>query len=291
MPPPLNPPILRCYRGKGDPEPVVVVRSRVILPPLAAPVAAPPFLFAAARVAFARRPAPTILPPIAQSKWSPSTRLGRFYSEHGGRYRVFAPAVYRFYRSSVAPPVEGDTPFATSATLPSTPVDTYGDAIWYLSMSYFNGVLDSGFLPLGPRGETYLKLEISSGLELENPPTAPLDVRLELRAGGVVRVIALYLELGALRADTWAIAFTTNGSTPPTDTPTVTQAVTDGLAVLSYDLPAQAHGTTVKVRVQTRRVSVYSDGSSVLTALADSVGPVAPTSAVSWAGPITSDEG
>lgn len=225
----------------------------------------------------------------------PSAWRGRHYLDGRGKYRVFNAAGYRFYRSSSAPPAEGDTPFATNASLPHEPADVYGNGTWYLSVSYFNGLIDSGFLPLGPQGETYLRLDLAAGAEIVSPPQAPLDWRLELRAAGVVRVVAVYFEdpLGDERAGEWAIAYTVNGSTPPEDTPDETQAMAGrGLQVLEYDLAGQADGTTVKVRLQTRRndgtVLVpdwqYSEDSSVLTAVADAAGPSAPASAVDWPG-------
>ena len=216
----------------------------------------------------------------------------RRYFTARGLHRVFNAAAYRFYRSNSGPPAETDTPFATSATLPHEPADTYADGTWYLAVSYFNGILDSGFLPIGPRGETYLVLEVSGGAAGEVAPVAPLDVRLEVKASGVVKVWA-FVALSGSSADptTWAIAYTTNGSTPAEDSPIATQAMAGvGLQVLEYDLPAQSHGTTVKVRVQTRRgASTYNDGSGVLTATADAQGPSAPAAGEAWPGELAED--
>ena len=196
-----------------------------------------------------------------------------------GLYRVFNDAEYRFYRSSSAPPVEGDTPFATNATLPHEPADTYADGTWYLSVSYFNGIYDSGFLPVGPRGETYLRLDLSGGVETGTPPGAPLHWHLTNVGGGVVRVTGIYAQTGSDRAVDWSLAYTVNGSTPATDTPDVNVTmIVGGLAQLVYDLPAQANGTTVKVRLQTRRLDsgyVYSEDSTVETITADATGPAA----------------
>lgn len=217
----------------------------------------------------------------------------RHYLEARGKYRVFAPAVYRFYRSNTGPPSEDDAPFATSATLPSTPADTYADGTWYVAVSYFNGLYDSGFLPIGPHGETYTRLEIAGGAVAGNPPAGPADWRLQPRPGGVVRVLAMYWETGVLRAGQWSIGYTVDGSDPAEDTPDQTQEIAAaGFAVLEYDLPAQADGTTVKVRLQTRRNDgddetpawVYSDDSTIQTATADAAGPSAPPSADRWPG-------
>lgn len=208
-----------------------------------------------------------------------ATRKISYLTDARGLYRVFNAAVYRFYRSQLAPPVEGDTPFDTNATLPDTPTNTYGDGTWYLSMSRYNGIYDSGFLPLGLMGETYLRIDIAGGVEVLSPPAGPLDWQIEAIAGGVVRITAVYVESGSLRADDWAIAYTVNGSTPPEDTPDETEPITaDGLAVLVFDLPGQANGTTVKVRLQTRRLDssyTYSENSEVKTVTADALGPTA----------------
>jgi len=207
-------------------------------------------------------------------------------------YRIFNAAVYRFYKSTTGPPLETDSPFANNATLPFSPADTFGNGVHYLSVSYFNGVLDSGFLPIGPNGETYLRLDVGGGVQTNNPPDAPLDVRLILRPAGVVRVQAVYAQLGTLRATEWAITYTTDGSapgTPPAVSPTVTQAIAgSNVSILEYDLPAQADGTTIKVRLQVRRNDggtwVYSGNSIVLTAIADALGPGAPEGAGVWRG-------
>lgn len=245
-------------------------RSRVLTPPWIAPTV--PITRAAA---VGRR----------SPRGGPRSRLilpkrGRFYLDGRGLYRVFNAAEYRFYRSNSAPPEESDSPFATNATLPHEPADTYADGTWYLSVTYFNGVIESGFLPLGPRGETFLRLDIASAAETTSPPAAPLDWRLEHRPSGVIAVIAVYVDPSADRAEEWAIAYTTDGSTPAADTPTETIAMGTGmLAVLDHELPAMAEGTVVKLRVQTRRNDgtwIYSEASSVETITARADGPAEP---------------
>lgn len=214
----------------------------------------------------------------------PSTFRRHYLAEGRGKYRVFNGAEYRLYRSNAGPPLETDTPFATTPTLPFEPSDLFADGTWWLSVSWFNGVIDSGFLPLGPKGETYIRLDLSGGQTTNRPPYAPESVRLEVRPAGVIRVVGLYIERGALRATQWAMTYTTDGSTPgtpPAVTPTATEAMntSGGVAALLHDLPAQADGTTVKVRTQTRRLDgstwLYSEGSTVLTATADTTGPAA----------------
>ena len=235
--------------------------------------------------------APSPRHPVADQ--SPAL-LAKQYLDGRGLYRVFNNPEYRFYRDNAAPPAEGDPPFATHATLPHEPAAAFADGTWYLSVSYFNGVLDSGFLPIGEHGETYLRLDLSGGVEENNPPAAPGDLRLEQRAGGVIAVWGLYFQAGSLRADEWAIAYTTDGSTPAADAPDVTVAMAAAvhLEVLEYELPAMGHGWPIKVRVQTRRNDgtaespdwVYSEGSTVLSITADATGPSAPRSGESWTG-------
>ena len=216
----------------------------------------------------------------------------KFRASFVGLYHNFGTAEYRFYRSNTAPPVETDTPFATNASLPYTPVDLFADGIWYVSVAYYNGILTSGFLPLGPNGETYIRIEISGGVVLQTPPNPPISWELELRPAGVIRVKAFYQQTGSLRATQWAITYTTNGATPgtpPAVSPTVSAAMpSSGAAVLEYDLPGQADGTTVKVRLQTRRNDGgtwrYSENSIVKSLVADAAGPIAPLVLQPWPG-------
>jgi len=221
-------------------------------------------------------------------------KLNHYYVDLRDTYAIFNAAEYRFYFRLAAngPPLETDVPFAVNATLPHSPVTTFGDGIYYLAMSYFNGVLDSGFLPVGPNGEPYRRLEVGGGAQLVAPPSTPIDARLIPRAGGVVRVQAAYFELGAGRATEWALTYTFTGTdpgTPPAVAPTVTQTILgNNLSVLEHDLAAQTHGTNVKVRVQVRRNDggtwLYSEGSTVLTAIADAIGPAAAEGAGVWRG-------
>ncbi len=254
-------------------------------------------------------------PPAPLSAQWPAFR-GRHQLAAAGRYRVFGVAGYRFYRSTTPPPEQtihsGKRSFAswsfaawsfaslsqagaqpgviwdTNATLPHTPADTFADDVWYLAVSYFNGAIDSGFLPIGPAGETYLRMDISGGVATGTPPIAPQEFRIEQSAGGVVRVIGLYLQIDADRAGQWAIAYTTDGSDPPSDTPDLTEAMpASGIAMLVYNLPAASHGATVKVRLQTRRLDsawVYSANSTIQQTTADAQGPAAPPTVEDWPG-------
>jgi len=223
----------------------------------------------------------------------PPGGLTRFSLTGRGKYRIFNAALYRFYRKQNSPPLETDGPFYTSASLDVTPPQSFGTGNWFLSVSYFNGVYDSGFLPLGPRGETYLQLVIESGQQVGNPPPGPRDWRLVPAAAGAVRMLGRGFDGSNTAPGQWAIAYTTNGSTPPEDSPTVTVAANGGsLKVLDYTLPTTSHGTTVKVRLQSRRNDgtvyvpswVYSDGSEVKQVTSDAEGPTTPLHLAGWPG-------
>lgn len=185
-----------------------------------------------------------------------------------GLYRVFNPAVYRFYRSNSGPPAETDSPYATSATLPNQPATTFANGTWRISVSYFNGILDSGFLPIGAHGETYRTLIIAAGVLKPTPPSQPYGFRIELRPGGIVRIIATYFSVadGTNAADQWAIAYTVNGVNPGPGAPSATPSISGAVSHLSYDLPAQTAGTVVKVLLQVRRAAtVYSSPLGILS--------------------------
>ncbi len=216
------------------------------------------------------------------------------YAEARGLYRVFNAACYRLYWGTM-PPLETDTPQATSATLPFTLPESLGDGTWYFSVSWFNGVLDSGFLPVGPSGETYLCLTVSEGLALPAPPLGPSMVQLSLLAGGVVQVTAALVLGTAGGATQWAIGYTTDGSSPPEGTPDLTAPIGAGaFGLLSIALPAQPLGTLVNVRVQTRRndgtalapVWSYSEGSTVESITIPAPITAAPIAGEAWTGKI-----
>ncbi len=191
----------------------------------------------------------------------------RRYHDARGAYRVFNVIEYRFFRSNSAPPEETDTPFDTAPTLPHTPGDLYADGTWFLSLSFFDGVLDSGFLPLGPNDETYLRLDIDSGVVVDSPPNAPIAFHIALTTGNECRVTAFYNQTGDLRATEWALTFETDGSTPgepPAVEPDEVVAIpASGFAAFDFTIDT---GAQWKVRLQTRRTSPdsYSEGSEVL---------------------------
>jgi hypothetical protein len=261
--------------------------------PVSEIIQAPPFIPAIARVVITQLRPHVLTPSRGRTQFiNPAVMPRQYYVEARGLYRVFNAAEYRIYRSQTGPPQEGNTPYATTASLPYEPADVFGDGTWYVSMSYFNGAVDSGFLPLGPNGETYLRMEIDGGSEIYAPRIGPNEWRLENVGAGVVRVVGYYRQGGGLRADEWALAYSTDGSVPAADAPDVTQSITPaGMDILSYNLPAQGGGTTVTVRLQTRRDDSgtwrYSEDSLVNTimAAAVAVGPeAAPLDGYGWVG-------
>lgn len=212
-----------------------------------------------------------------------------FRLELSGVHRVFNAAVYRFYRHGSRPPNETDVPFATSASLPDTPTDLFpSPALYYVAVSYFDGVHDSGFLPVGPNGETFFRFVAatgqSSGGGASDPPATPTEWSLSNVGGGVVQVRGLYVQFGSLRAESWVINYTVDGSEPRESSTTTTFPATilsvmgsATLELLEQNLPTQSHGTEIKVRVQTRRGNTaYSERSIVRSIIAEATGGAPP---------------
>ena len=193
-----------------------------------------------------------------------------------GMFHIYGPAEYRIYRSQGSPPVQGSTPWATASTLPATPTDTFADGTWYLAVSYFDGIYDSGFYPVGPAGETYQTLVISGGTVAAAPPPAPLAIALQESNPGVVSILAMVASATA-EATEWQISYTVNGGAATIVTKPFTAAA---LAVLSYSLPAQSAGSLVAVSVQLSDSGTLSPAISASITLAAGSGPSAPLGAV-----------
>lgn len=200
-----------------------------------------------------------------------------------GLYRIFNGEEYRFYRSNSVPPTLLDVPFASSQTLPYTPTDTYADGTWLLSMTYFNGVLESGFFPIGVNGQTYKTIEISSGAALDTRPSAPTNVTLAQLSGGVVRVSAVYNALvdGTNAATEWSISYTVNSAHFATVILPINNAP---FSILAYNLIAQSTGDIVEVTLEVRRGSTYNLTSIPVSITIQADGPTAPIGISSWVG-------
>lgn len=190
----------------------------------------------------------------------------RHYAEARGLYRVWNAPKFRIYRTGpyVAswppvtegePPAEGDPPWETCDALPYSPAGTFTTGVWLIALSYFNGVLDSGFYPLGPKGEPYRRLFIDAGgQEAGNPPEEP-TWSVEAIAGGRARVRAVYAETGPNRADQWALQL--KPGVPPPANPEIYPPIPadiagDGVAVWTYDSDPYMGGT-MYARLYVRR--------------------------------------
>lgn len=204
------------------------------------------------------------------------TGSARLRSAARGFFSIQNTAEYRFYRKLGSPPVPGtDAAFATAASLPATPAIAWADGSWYTGVTYFNGHIESGL-------DHCELIVLSSGAQTATPPDSPVGVEVQQLAAGVTRILALYNPMrdSLPIADEWRIWYTTNGSTPvASGSPQVTQAMTfeRGAALLSYDLPAQVNGTTVKVLVKASRSSGtgLSLNSEIKSNTAKTTGPAA----------------
>lgn len=177
---------------------------------------------------------------------------GRSYSQIRGGYRLQGKPLYRIYRKLGSVPVPGvDAIWEETDTLPYQPSSTFADGIWFIALTWFNGYVESAVRKI-------VRLELVSGVERANPPDAP-KWGLTLRPGGVVRVTGYYDSsrdvAEGVAANTWALWWTGNGSTPGIGSADYTEAMRfDRFAVarIIYDLPAAADGLLVKALLRTR---------------------------------------
>jgi hypothetical protein len=135
---------------------------------------------------------------------------------------------------------------------------------------------------LESQDQTEYTVRIDSTEEIEDPPSAPVDIGAEAAADGYVRVTATYLypqDTTAQRADTWAIwAQAGSALDPDVDTATDTEAfsVVYGIASLSKLVGPFTDGATVYVSVRARRTGtpgVDSENTGSVTAVADATNP------------------
>jgi len=207
--------------------------------------------------------------------------IGRFQITFGGVTHFQNAPGYWLFLQKDTPPVETDTPVATSETLPFTPTDEMdSNGVWYAACGYFNGYVFSGFLPVGPHGEPYYRIDVVDGEPANTPPDGPLAWHVEPRADGVLRIHAAYLQHGALRATQWSIDYDDAPATPAQAATVAVAMPSQGIAVLRYDLDGGfSHNDAINVRLHTRRNDggtwVYNDTvasgalASIKTATAD----------------------
>lgn len=232
--------------------------------------------------------------------------MARRYFSFRGRYRVAGTPVHRF-KYDTSPITEDTADDETNATLDgyeSTATFTGTDE-FYIGVTKYNGFLDSGLGAVGSNSELYRTLRLVSDAVKPLLPYGPTGWRLEDRGGGIVAVRAVFNQpvvevtdgSSDERPGQWVIAYTTDGSTPATDTPDEYPDLKGTMAVYldhEIDFSGQSHGDTIKIRLQTRRndgtsgspVWAYSANSSVLTLILDKTGPDAPPGGDTWAGSI-----
>lgn len=178
------------------------------------------------------------------------------------------------------PDPDSDSPFETFASLPHT------TAALAISTIYFFVLRQQNDYGVVSKNINSWRLELDgSGDQVAIPPSAPELVQVVPAAAGTTLVDFDYrrsLDSVTARADTFAVWFTTDGSTPDTSMAAdATELMTfkDNVARLRYTVVAQLDGVTVKVTVRTRNSGtpdIDSTNTDVQTSIADTDGPAAP---------------
>jgi len=229
------------------------------------------------------------LPVAPAAHWRRAVRLriswddglgagGRAHSAAIGLYRCRGSAQHEaFQRSGSAPDAEHDDAVASGA-LPLTLPATLSSGEYHHAVARRN--------PYGVVGgvSAVQRITVAAGVQETNAPEGDLDVRLEQRPGGVTRVHARFAipQESDRRPSEWALWYTTNGSTPGSGSPNVTATLTRSRrgAVWQYDLPAQMHGTQVRVLVKVRKSGpVYQINGQSRSLTIRRTGPLAPAGA------------
>ena len=205
---------------------------------------------------------------------------GRGKSEARGMFRVRGTAMYQAYHKLGSAPTPGvDTAFATSASLPFTPTDTFGDGDRYFTLTKKSAY----GLESTPHHTT--RMNISGGTVGGAAPNPPSQLQL-FQSAGIVTAKTLYTRPAdsTYLADTFALWYTTDGSTPGSGSPNATASVSSTArgAWWIYALPAQVDGVVVKVLVKMKKGSVYSDTGLSASLTVDAAGPSAPAAGTVW---------
>jgi hypothetical protein len=206
-----------------------------------------------------------------------------------GYYRVEETALerYELYRGVDAEP---DLSAAAYETFASLPHDTPAQAA---SHTYYFVLRKRNKYNLCSQNIASWSVKIDAGGANANEPSAPVEQTITPAAGGTMQIGAAYNYLedaAAVRADTWAVWLTSNGSAPdPATTPTYTVAMaqTTGRAPLAYTSSAFGGGLTIKALVRARRAgtpNVDSANTASVSAVADATGPAAVTGAGTFLG-------
>jgi hypothetical protein len=179
-----------------------------------------------------------------------------------GLYRIFNAAKYRVYCEST-PPVQGSTPTWTVNSLPTTG-GSFADGTWYLAVSYFDGVYDSGFLST----ETIV---VSGGSAAPALPGPVLSVDLAETSPGTVTVTATATGTAGF---SWFVDWTASNH--------YVTCRGGALDVLSYDITGLSPGATITVDVSLYNFALSAGGPALSASitLGDSSGPSAPLAAI-----------
>lgn len=117
----------------------------------------------------------------------------KYQTQVRGRSRIFNAAQYRFYRKDGSVPVPGvDSAHATASSLPSTPAGAWADGDWYITVTYFNGVIESLPKLQPPDGTPAKFLEIASSAEVDLAPGDASEYSISAIAGAKIRAQAIY---------------------------------------------------------------------------------------------------
>lgn len=198
-----------------------------------------------------------------------------------GLSRVFNAAEYRFYRKDGSAPVPGtDSPHATASSLPDTPAGAWSDGDWYVTVTYFNGIIESLPKLQGPDGTAAKRLEISGSLEVDAAPGDPSEVTVSAIAGAKIRVVAIYSQARdrgrGITPTHWRLSWSGDAS----GSASIAFATAQNEEIrLDYEITL-SDGQSVTVVVKTGYDPgtgfVESDGVQA-TVTADSTGPDAPS--------------
>lgn len=225
---------------------------------------------------------------------APPLGRARYRQRWIGLWRAFNAAGYRVYWQHGSPPSAGDAPVAVGPTLPIHISGPIADGVWYLSVSWFNGVLDSGFLPIGPAGETWLRFDFDRGAPSATPPRAPISARGELLPDMGWKIHAVYAEDGPDRADEWVIytlVDTDPNGDPLTGNRETIPMASGGVGILSFTpaIPAATGGEYAIALVRTARGGVESENTAAIVLAGDDAGPDAPVGYTQWSGAAPED--
>jgi hypothetical protein len=206
----------------------------------------------------------------------------RYLHQLRGRYRMAQDALaqYELFQGVDENPDFTAAPYETFASLPHTTAALAAGHTYAFVLRKRNQ-----FNLSSQNVAAWILVVNASGNESQRP-SAPSVQLIGQAVGGRARITANYdylVDLEAVRATTWSVWLTSNGTDPDpeNDTPVYTGAMqfVDGQAKLDYTSAACSHGATLKAIVRTRRAGppvVDSANTTIMSITADAVGPAAP---------------